>query len=67
VIGWVIVCVRHTFWSAERNLGRTVSGLLAGIVLVDLLAVLGGTVWTGLAFACLFALALLFQRYVPAT
>ena len=65
--GWVVVCVRHTFWTAERNLGRTVSGLLAGIVLVDLLAVGGGSLWTGLALLCLFALALLFQRYVPAT
>lgn len=65
---WIIQCVRHTFWTGERNVGRTVSGLLAGIVLVDLLAVLGGgSPWTALAFACLFALALLFQRYVPAT
>ncbi len=67
LIGWVVNCVRHTFWAGERNVGRTVSGLLAGIVLVDLLAVAGGSVWVGLAFCCLFALALLFQRYVPAT
>jgi len=67
LVGWIVNCARHTFWSGERNVGRTVSGLLAGIVLVDLLAVGGGTVWTGLAFGCLFALALLFQRYVPAT
>lgn len=67
LVGWVINCVRHTFWSGERQVGRTVSGLLAGIVLVDLLAVGGGSTWTGLAFCSLFALALLFQRYVPAT
>jgi 4-hydroxybenzoate polyprenyltransferase len=64
---WIVNCIRHTFWSGERQVGRTVSGLLAGMVLVDLLAVGGGTAWTGLAFCGLFALALLGQRYVPAT
>jgi len=67
LVGWIVNCARYTFWTTERNVGRTVSGLLAGIALVDLLAVGGGTVWTGLAFGCLFALAWLFQRYVPAT
>lgn len=65
--GWVIHCIRHTFGPGERQVGRTVSGLLAGIVLVDLLAVGGGSMEIGLAFCSLFALALLFQRYVPAT
>jgi 4-hydroxybenzoate polyprenyltransferase len=64
---WVIRCLRHTFWAAERDIGRTVSGLLAGIVLVDLLAVAGATPWIGLVFVLLFVTALLFQRYIPAT
>lgn len=64
---WVIRCLRHTFWSGERNIGRTVSGLLAGVVLVDLLALAGGTPWTGLVFVLLFVAALLFQRFIPAT
>lgn len=67
LIAWSLYCLGHTFWSGKRNVGRTVSGLLAGIVLVDLLAIGGGTIWLGLGFLCLFALALLFQRYVPAT
>ncbi|HAV61387.1 MAG TPA: hypothetical protein DCY13_03375 [Verrucomicrobiales bacterium] len=67
LFSWVVHCLRHTFWSGKRNVGRTVSGLLAGIVLVDLLAIGGGSIWMGLGFFSLFALALLFQRYVPAT
>ncbi len=52
---------------ANQNVGRGVAALLAGIVLVDLLAVspLSLSIWT--AFAGLFGTALLFQRYVPAT
>lgn len=67
LVVWCIRCLQHTFWSGKRNVGRTVSGLLAGIVLVDLVAVGGGTIWVGLGFLSLFALALLFQRFVPAT
>jgi hypothetical protein len=64
---WVIRCLFHTFGGAGRNIGRTVSGLLAGIVLVDLLAVAGATPQIGAVFLVLFVSALLFQRYVPAT
>jgi hypothetical protein len=61
-------------WAVSRSLDRfgahvgfTVSRLLAGIVLVDLLAVADlGEAWTGL-FAIWFGLALLLQRYIPAT
>ncbi len=63
---WVIRCLRTTFWSAEKNVGRTVSGLLAGIVLVDLLATLGANN-LGLIFLVLFLLSLFFQRFIPAT
>jgi len=63
---WVIRCLRTTFWSAEKNIGRTVSGLLAGIVLVDLLATLGGNS-LGLVFLVFFLLSLFFQRFIPAT
>ena len=67
LIAWVINCLRHTFGTAERNVGRTVSGLLAGIILVDLLAVGGGSFPMVAGFSCLFVLALLFQRFIPAT
>jgi 4-hydroxybenzoate polyprenyltransferase len=64
---WTLLSLRHVFWSPQPNVGRTVSGLLAGIVLVDLLAVGGGTGAVGIIFAALFVLALLFQRFIPAT
>ena len=64
---WVVRSLRYTVWTTERNIGRTVSGLLAGIVLVDLLAVVPASYPMGLIFLLLFASALLFQRFVPAT
>ena len=67
VFMWVLRNLRFTFWDPQKNVGRTVSGLLAGIVLVDLLAVAGGTPVQGVIFLALFGLALLFQRFVPAT
>lgn len=69
--GWAIWCLRHTFGGRKPQIGRTVSGLLAGIVLVDLLAVVGGMAdgapWLAGVFAALFALALFFQKFIPAT
>ncbi len=64
---WTIRSLRPTFWSAERNIGATVSGLLAGIVWVDLLAVCFVPAPIGLAFVALFLIALIAQRFVPAT
>ena len=64
---WMLNCLRHVFWSPQRNIGRSVGGLLAGIVLVDLLALGGGVGLIGLLFAGLFVLALVFQRFIPAT
>ena len=64
---WVLRSLRTTFWVEETDIGRTVGGLLAGIVLVDLLAV--ALVSSGLAviFIGFFVLALAAQRWVPAT
>lgn len=64
---WVLRSLRSTLWSQERNIGRTVSGLLAGIVWVDLIAVADTTKPFAGIFILLFLLALLLQRYVPAT
>ena len=64
---WMLRCLRSTLWTADRQIGRTVSGLLAGIVLVDLLAVADAPQELALVFLFLFAAALLFQRLVPAT
>lgn len=67
---WVTRCLRTAFWASTINIGRTVSGLLAGIVFADWLAV-GPTSqfpqWLNVAFLILFGAALLFQRFVPAT
>jgi hypothetical protein len=64
---WVARCLRYTFGGTERNVGLTVSGLLAGIVWVDLLAVANSPRQFAAVFIALFLSALLFQRYVPAT
>jgi 4-hydroxybenzoate polyprenyltransferase len=64
---WMLRSLRFAFWSGQRNIGRAVAGLLAGIVLVDALAVLPGAPWAAMIFASLFVLALVFQQFVPAT
>lgn len=64
---WVGRNLSFTFWARNKNIPRTVSGLLAGIVLVDLLALLGGDFIYALVFILLFVSTLLFQRFVPAT
>ena len=51
----------------KENVGRGVAALLAGIVLVDLLAVSPVSLLPWIVFAGLFGAAVLFQRYVPAT
>ena len=65
---WIARCLRHAFFAPDPNPGRAVAALLAGIVLVDWLAVAGGqSIGTGFAFAILLVTALIFQRFVPAT
>jgi 4-hydroxybenzoate polyprenyltransferase len=64
---WILQSLRHAFWSSQRQVGRTVASLLAGIVIVDLLAVGAGSFLAIFLFLSLFLAALFFQRYVPAT
>jgi hypothetical protein len=64
---WMLRCLRFVFLSAQRNIGLCVSGLLAGIPLVDLLSVWQGSPTVTAAFSGLFVLALVFQRFIPAT
>ena len=64
---WIVRSLRPWLWSPERNAGFAVSNLLAGIVLVDLLAAVDVTRRFSLVFLALFALCLLAQRFVPAT
>jgi len=67
LIAWVLRSLYFAFWASHRNVGRCVSSLLAGIVLVDLLAVGPGDPWTIVIFGALFLLAIVFQQFVPAT
>jgi 4-hydroxybenzoate polyprenyltransferase len=65
---WIARCVRTIFQPGEVNVGRVVSGLLAGIVLVDWAAV-APQLPHPLSFAIfvpLFVAALVLQRFVPA-
>ena len=65
--GWAWWALSRSLGQAQPNVGYTVSRLLAGIVLVDVLAVAGSSEpWMGW-FSLWFALALLLQRYIPAT
>lgn len=67
LIVWVLWAVREVLWRPNPNVGYAVGRLLAGIALVDLLAVADLTrPWIAL-FVIWFVLALLLQRYIPAT
>lgn len=65
---WMAHCVRTIFQRGEINVGRVAAGLLAGIVLVDWLAV-APQCPHGLSavFLILFGATLLLQRFIPAT
>jgi hypothetical protein len=64
---WAARCVR-TIFQGEINVGRIVSGLLAGIVFVDWLAIAPQCPhWLSAVFLILFGATLWLQRFVPAT
>ncbi len=64
---WSSWALSWSLGQKEPNAGYTVSRLLAGVVLVDVLAVASSSEpWLG-CFAAWFALALLLQRFIPAT
>jgi hypothetical protein len=62
--GWSLV---QTYGLEHPNVGRAVSRLLAGIALVDLLAVADFSHFATGIFVLCFLLAVALQRYVPAT
>ena len=64
---WLIWSMRQVVTNKDGAVGRAVSGLLAGIVLVDMLAVQGGGGAMPLVFVLLFVSALILQRKIPAT
>ncbi len=64
---WAARSLRYAYSPAERNVGRAVGGLLAGIVWVDLVAIAFCPHWFAGIFILLFLAALLLQQIVPAT
>lgn len=64
---WDARALKPLFIKAERNIGLVVSNLLAGIILVDWLAMADAPREFGFAFIALLFSALFLQRLVPAT
>lgn len=64
---WILPSLRYVFRKEPRQIGFAVSNLLAGIVLVDLLATAGEPWGVVPAFVLLFIAAVGLQRFVPAT
>lgn len=64
---WTARSLRPLWWAQPPDIGRAVSGLLAGIVWVDWLAVADQGREFGFVFIGLFLLARAAQRFVPAT
>src|SRR5262249_49060271 len=68
LILWIVRCARTIFFGGEINVGRIVSGLLAGIIFVDWLAVSPiCPKWLSATFLILFGATIFLQRFVPAT
>jgi hypothetical protein len=67
LILWTLPFLQHLLRHPAVNPAFTVSGLLAGMVIVDFLAVVAVAPLAAPAFLACFALALLAQRTIPAT
>jgi 4-hydroxybenzoate polyprenyltransferase len=65
---WIARALHTALRAASPNVPAAIGGLLAGIVLVDMLAVAGGgSLWMSMTFLLLFVVTLAAQRFVPAT
>lgn len=67
-VAWVFACISHLGWRATVDVPRAVVGMIAGIALVDALALAtwGRPGLAAIAVAC-FVLTLALQRWVPGT
>lgn len=70
-LGWLSYCLAHVLSPKRRHFKTAVSGLIAGICLVDFLAVTQGAAgaslrWQIVVISC-FAVAIILQKSVPAT
>jgi hypothetical protein len=63
---WTIRCLRHSWWSNPPDFSLTSSGLIAGTVLADWLAVANAPKQLSLVFIILFVAAVGLQRIRPA-
>lgn len=63
----LLLCIGLGLILLRRLIGQAVALFLAGIVLVDLLAVSPRSLALCLAFAAMFALTILFQKFIPST
>ena len=67
LLAWVVWCLQFILRSQNVQIFKTVSGLLAGIPLVDMISIVGvDPSWMGVTLTLFFA-ALFFQRFIPAT
>ena len=64
---WLLKCLRHLLWTSPPAIGRAVSGMLAGICLVDLLSVAHAEPAVAAVFLGLFLVSLGLQRVIAAT
>lgn len=64
---WDARALRPLFFKGEKNVGAVVSALLAGIVLVDWVAMADAPRDFGFAFIGLLFVALMLQKIIPAT
>lgn len=64
---WILKSLRALLWSNHPSVGKAVCGLLAGICLVDLLAVAIVPPTVGLIFLGGFVMCLILQRSIAAT
>jgi 4-hydroxybenzoate polyprenyltransferase len=62
---WILYCLRYAYWPIDRDFGRAVSGLVAGIAFVDWLAVLDVPRGLCVVFLGFFAASLLLGRLRP--
>ena len=67
LVAWVCWCLGQIWFRRHPNLPAAITGLLAGIVLVDWLAAAAAGPRMALPFLGLFILAKLLQRLAPAT
>jgi len=67
LLAWMTWLLLPLWLGRNRAISRVVSGLLAGIVLVDALLIVPFNGTSGIWLLPLFFLALLLQRFVPAT